>query len=104
LPSEPGTVVWESGDVRVSAVGTVHIAGSLAYRVEVAMPVTARQHRPEPRPRRSRSRRWPSVPTCWCIRLFIPHLLRAQAAHFRHRYTCARVVRRTLARWPAVPV
>jgi ribonuclease Z len=34
LPSEPGTVVWESGDVSVSAVGTVHIAGSLAYRVD----------------------------------------------------------------------
>lgn len=34
LPSEPGTVVWESGDVKVSAVGTVHIAGSLAYRVD----------------------------------------------------------------------
>ena len=34
LPQEPGTIVWESGDVRVSAVGTTHIAGSLAYRVD----------------------------------------------------------------------
>ena len=34
LPSTPGTVVWESGDVKVSAIGTVHIAGSLAYRVD----------------------------------------------------------------------
>ena len=34
LPSKPGTIVWESGDVKVSAVGTTHIAGSLAYRVD----------------------------------------------------------------------
>ncbi len=34
LPKKPGTVVWESGDVKVSAVGTTHIAGSLAYRVD----------------------------------------------------------------------
>jgi ribonuclease Z len=34
LPSMPGTVVWQSGDVKVSAIGTVHIAGSLAYRVD----------------------------------------------------------------------
>ena len=34
LPQEPGSVVWESGDIKVSAIGTVHIAGSLAYRVD----------------------------------------------------------------------
>jgi len=34
LPQEVGTVVWESGDVKVSAIATVHIAGSLAYRVD----------------------------------------------------------------------
>lgn len=34
LPKEPGTVVWESGDVVVTAIGTAHIAGSLAYRVD----------------------------------------------------------------------
>ena len=34
LPDKPGTVVWERGDVTVSAIGTVHIAGSLAYRVD----------------------------------------------------------------------
>lgn len=34
LPSKPGTTVWESGDVKVSAIGTVHIAGSLAFRVD----------------------------------------------------------------------
>ena len=34
LPSAPGTIVWQSGDVKVSAIGTVHIAGSLAYRVD----------------------------------------------------------------------
>lgn len=34
LPTRPGAVIWESGDVRVSAIGTVHIAGSLAYRVD----------------------------------------------------------------------
>jgi ribonuclease Z len=34
LPATPGTVVWESGDVKVSAIATVHIAGSLAYRVD----------------------------------------------------------------------
>lgn len=34
LPDKPGTVVWESGDVKVSAIGTTHIAGSLAYRVD----------------------------------------------------------------------
>jgi len=34
LPSEPGAVVWESGDVVVMAIATSHIAGSLAYRVD----------------------------------------------------------------------
>jgi len=34
LPDKPGTVVWESGDVKVSAIGATHIAGSLAYRVD----------------------------------------------------------------------
>ena len=34
LPSEPGTTVWESGEVKVSAIATTHIAGSLAYRVD----------------------------------------------------------------------
>jgi ribonuclease Z len=34
LPVEPGTIVWEADGVRVSAVATTHIAGSLAYRVD----------------------------------------------------------------------
>lgn len=34
LPQVPGTTVWESGDVKVSAIAAVHIAGSLAYRVD----------------------------------------------------------------------
>lgn len=34
LPTVPGTVVWQSGEVTVSAIGTTHIAGSLAYRVD----------------------------------------------------------------------
>ena len=34
LPQKPGFVVWESGEVKVSAIGAVHIAGSLAYRVD----------------------------------------------------------------------
>jgi len=34
LPTRPGTVVWETGKVRVSAVATAHIGGSLAYRVD----------------------------------------------------------------------
>lgn len=34
LPEAPGHVVWQSGDVSVSAIATVHIAGSLAYRVD----------------------------------------------------------------------
>lgn len=34
LPDKPGHVVWESGDVSVTAVGATHIAGSLAYRVD----------------------------------------------------------------------
>ena len=34
LPLEIGAVVWQSGDVVVSAIATVHIAGSLAYRVD----------------------------------------------------------------------
>jgi ribonuclease Z len=34
LPLEPGHVVWASGDVVVTAIATVHIAGSLAYRVD----------------------------------------------------------------------
>jgi ribonuclease Z len=34
LPDKPGHIVWHSGEVRVSAIGTTHIAGSLAYRVD----------------------------------------------------------------------
>ncbi|MDH3429926.1 MAG: MBL fold metallo-hydrolase, partial [Gammaproteobacteria bacterium] len=34
LPVEPGAIVWKSGDVKVSAVATAHVAGSLAYRVD----------------------------------------------------------------------
>lgn len=34
LPNKPGSIVWQSGDVSVSAIATVHIAGSLAYRVD----------------------------------------------------------------------
>ena len=34
LPQEPGHIVWESGDVVVTAIATVHIAGSLAYRID----------------------------------------------------------------------
>lgn len=34
LPDKPGVVVWQSGDVKVSAIRTTHIAGSLAYRVD----------------------------------------------------------------------
>ena len=34
LPAIPGTVVWRSGDVSVTAIATVHIPGSLAYRVD----------------------------------------------------------------------
>ena len=33
LPSEP-KVVWESGDVKVSAIASTHIAGHLSYRVD----------------------------------------------------------------------
>lgn len=34
LPDKPGSIVWQNGDVSVSAIGTVHIVGSLAYRVD----------------------------------------------------------------------
>lgn len=34
LPQKPGTIVWQSGDVVVTAIATVHIAGSLAYRID----------------------------------------------------------------------
>jgi ribonuclease Z len=34
LPQLPGKVVWESGQVSVSAIATTHIAGSLAFRVD----------------------------------------------------------------------
>ena len=34
LPEKPGRIVWQEGDVSVSAIGTTHIAGSLAYRVD----------------------------------------------------------------------
>ena len=34
LPKRPGSVVWQSGEVSVSAIGTTHIPGSLAYRVD----------------------------------------------------------------------
>jgi ribonuclease Z len=34
LPLAPGTVVWEADGVKVSAIATTHIAGSLAYRVD----------------------------------------------------------------------
>jgi ribonuclease Z len=34
LPDRPGSIVWRSGDVIVSAIGATHIPGSLAYRVD----------------------------------------------------------------------
>ena len=34
LPDRPGTVVWQSGALSVTAIGTAHIPGSLAYRVD----------------------------------------------------------------------
>jgi len=34
LPVQPGTVVWEKGDVQVSAIGSKHIPGHLSYRVD----------------------------------------------------------------------
>lgn len=34
LPQEPGHVVWQSGDLVVSAIAATHIAGSLAFRVD----------------------------------------------------------------------
>ena len=34
LPEKPGRIVWQEGNVSVSAIGTTHIAGSLAYRVD----------------------------------------------------------------------
>lgn len=37
LPDKPGHVVWRSGEVSVSAIGTTHIAGSLAYRVDTPL-------------------------------------------------------------------
>jgi ribonuclease Z len=34
LPDRPGTVVWEKGDVQVTAIGSKHIPGHLSYRVD----------------------------------------------------------------------
>jgi ribonuclease Z len=34
LPTAEPVLVWESGDIKVSAISTKHIAGSLAYRVD----------------------------------------------------------------------
>jgi len=34
LPDQPGTVVWQSGEVQVSAIGSTHIPGHLSYRVD----------------------------------------------------------------------
>lgn len=34
LPDKPGTVVWQAGEVSVTAIATTHIPGSLAYRVD----------------------------------------------------------------------
>ena len=34
LPSQPGHIVWQDGDVRVSAIASVHIPGHLSYRVD----------------------------------------------------------------------
>ena len=34
LPDQPGTVVWEQGDVQVTAIGSKHIPGHLSYRVD----------------------------------------------------------------------
>ncbi len=34
LPETPGTVVWSSGEVKVSAIGSSHVAGHLSYRVD----------------------------------------------------------------------
>ena len=34
LPDQPGTVVWQSGEVQVSAIASTHIPGHLSYRVD----------------------------------------------------------------------
>jgi ribonuclease Z len=34
LPDQPGTVVWQVGDVQVSAIASKHIPGHLSYRVD----------------------------------------------------------------------
>jgi len=34
LPDRPGTVVWQEGDVKVSAIASQHIPGHLSYRVD----------------------------------------------------------------------
>jgi ribonuclease Z len=34
LPTQPGTVVWEKGEVQVTAIASVHIPGHLSYRVD----------------------------------------------------------------------
>ena len=34
LPDKPGTVVWEKGDVKVTAIGSKHTPGHLSYRVD----------------------------------------------------------------------
>jgi len=34
LPMQPGTVVWQKGEVQVTAIASVHIPGHLSYRVD----------------------------------------------------------------------
>lgn len=34
LPGQPGHIVWQQGDVRVSAIASKHIPGHLSYRVD----------------------------------------------------------------------
>ncbi len=34
LPDQPGTIVWQHGEVRVSAIASKHIPGHLSYRVD----------------------------------------------------------------------
>jgi len=82
-------VVWTSGDVKVSAIRSTHMAGHASYRAQAP-----------PQTKSKSSRR---VPTSSCIRQSIPLWLPTRAAECFRKAIIARARPPISAQWPNAP-
>ena len=106
-PNDEPQVVWSSGDVKVSAIRSTHIAGHASYRVDtpagsVVIGGDASNDVPAPRalPRRPiRSRSWRREWISSCIRQ--PIQSGAQVADSRRRTIIDRVRQPISVQWPS---